>query len=158
MESSFSLQNFTGSNENLRDLAHSRLNDWGVREDLWGLPFAPLLFTPASGRGLALSELCATALMSRRVLRCLEGGPRAPELRPGQIRPDLLQLVWRKQRWGKELGVGSAGRGRARRALSFAAEAGSLLSLPQGSNCSVFAAQDVRVVAPWPAWGGEQQG
>lgn len=84
---------------------------------MWGLPFAPLLFTPASGRGLALSELCATALMSRRVLRCLEGGPRAPELRPGQIRPDLLQLVWRKQRWGKELGVGSAGRGRVRRAL-----------------------------------------
>lgn len=41
-------------------LAHSRLNDWGVSEGL-GSSFCPhSVSTPASGRGLAPSELATT--------------------------------------------------------------------------------------------------
>lgn len=90
---------------------------------------------------MALSELCATAPMSRRVLRCLEGGPCAPELRPGQIRPDLLQLVWRKQQWGKKLEVGSAGRIRVRRALRVS-------QLKQASCCLCLRVRTVQFLQP----------
>lgn len=60
---------------------------------------------------------------------------------------------------GKETGSGVCWESQGEEGVeSFAAEEGFLLSLPQSSNCSVFAAQEARVVAPWPARGGEQRG
>lgn len=73
-------------------LAHSRWNDWGVREGL-GSSFCPhSASTPASGGGLAPSELSATTLLAGDFREAL--GLRSPD--QDRSCRDLLQLVWGK--------------------------------------------------------------